>query len=96
MPFWIQHNVNEMAVPSGVEHRERQVAPLAGRPVVDLERMGFVEVEGFAGDEEWSRESMGGLCIVPRSIELQDSIVEDRQYSRQAIVGHEHRTGRGS
>jgi hypothetical protein len=52
MPFWTQHNVNEMAVPSEVGHRVRQVAPLVVRPVAALERMGFVEEEGFAGDEE--------------------------------------------
>jgi hypothetical protein len=91
MPFWTQHNVNEMAGPSGVEHRVRQVVPWVVRPVADLERMGFEEEEGFAGDEEWSRGNMGGLYIVPRSVGLQDSTAGDRQYNRQAIVGHERR-----
>ena len=96
MLFWIQHNVNEMAVPSEVGHRVRQVAPWAVRPVADLEKMGFVEEEGFAGDEGWFRGNMGDLCIVPRSVGLQDSTVGDQQYSRPAIVGHERRIEPGS
>jgi len=96
MPFWIQHNVSEMAVRTGVGHRVEQVAPFEVRPVADLERMGFEEEEGFAEDEGWSRGNMGGLYIVPRSVGLQDSTVEDRQYSRQAIVGHERRKEPGS
>ena len=96
MLFWIQHNVNEMAVPSEVGHRVRQVAPWAVRPVADLEKMGFVEEEGFAGDEGWFRGNMGGLYIVPTSVGLQGSTVEDRQCSRQAIVEHERRKERGS
>jgi hypothetical protein len=64
--------------------------------VADLERMGFVEEEGFAGDEGWFRGNMGDLYIALRSVELQDSIVKDRQYSRQAIVGHERQTERES
>jgi hypothetical protein len=96
MPFWTQHNVNEMAEPSGVEHRVRQVAPLVVRPVADLERMGFVEEEGFAGDEGWFHGNMGDLCIVPKLVGLQGSTLGDRQYSRQAIVGHERRIEPGS
>jgi hypothetical protein len=96
MPFWTQHNVNEMAGPSGAGHRVQQVAPLAVRPEVDLERMGFEEEEGFAGDEGLFRGNMGGLCIVPRSDGLQDSTVGDRQYSRPVIVGHERRIEPGS
>jgi len=89
MPFWIQHNVSEMAVRTEVGHRVEQVVPSGERPVADLGRMGFEEEEGFAGDEGWSRGNMGGLYIVPKSVALQDSTVGDRQYSRQAIVGHE-------
>jgi hypothetical protein len=91
MPFWTQHNVNEMAVPSEVGHRVRQVAPLVVRPVADLARMGSEEEEGSAGDVGWSRGNMGGQYIVPRSVGLQGSTVKDRQYSRPAIVGHERR-----
>jgi len=96
MPFWIQRNVNEMAGPSVVGHRVRQVAPFVVRPVADLARMGFVEEEGFAGDEGWFRGNMGGLYIAPTSVGLQDSTVEDRQCSRQAIVEHERRIEPGS
>jgi hypothetical protein len=96
MPFWTQHNVNEMAEPSEVGHRAQQVAPLAVRPGVGLERMGFEEEEGFAGDEGSSRGNMGGLCIAPRSVGQQDSTLGDRQYSRPAIVGHERRIELGN
>jgi hypothetical protein len=85
-----------MAVPSGVGHRVRQVAPLAVRPVADLEKMGFEEEEEFAGDEEWFRGNRGGLYIVPKSVGLQGSTVGDPRYSRQAIVGLERRTKHGS
>jgi hypothetical protein len=96
MPFWTQHNVNEMAEPSEVGHRAQQVGPWVARPVADLERMGFEEEEGFAGDEGLFRGNMGGLCIAPRSVGLQDSTAGDRQYSRPAIVGHERRIELGS
>ena len=85
-----------MVEPSEVEHRAGQVVPFEVRPAADLERMEFEEEEGFAGDEEWFRGNMGGLYIVRRSVGPQDSTEGDRQYSRQAIVGHERRIGRGS
>jgi len=85
-----------MVEPSEVERRVGQVVPFEVRPVADLERMGFEEEEGSAGDEEWFRGNMGGLYIVPRSIGPRDSTVEDRQYSRQAIVGRERRIERES
>jgi len=96
MPFWIQHNVNGTAGPTGVGHRVGQVVPFEVRPGADLGRMGFEEEEGFVGDEGWFRGSRGGLYIVRRSGGLQDSTVGDRQYSQQATVGHERRTELGS
>ena len=85
-----------MAEPSEVGHRVEQVVPSGEQPVADLGRMGFEEEEAFAGDEGWFRGNKGGLYIVPRSVGLQDSTVGDRQYSRQAIVGHERRIEHGS